>query len=188
MNEKVLLRLMKNAWRGSGYHVAQAGLIGGLWIGTGRWAVLLHRDAVPRKVLALLVEHIGEVPQESAWRCSKAGGAQSMLLESELRAIETVLDAEHEADPAVIYYTGMTANGWELWQQPWNNRVSAYDPELADLGGETVPKAKTMPETAGPALVWQDYAGMALVMPGQIETIVPADVLALLESTRLVKE
>ena len=60
VNEKGLLKAMKDAYKTDGYTVAvdEADLI----LKTVTWTVVLHMEEVPSKVLALITEHLRKLP------------------------------------------------------------------------------------------------------------------------------
>lgn len=76
IDERSLTRAMKESWRGGGYEVAGYGDGNGrmLFLDGRAWAALLPRRTCPRKVLALLAEHLGEIPEASAYRVSQEHG------------------------------------------------------------------------------------------------------------------
>lgn len=75
VNEKGLVRAMKEAWSGGGYIVTVREDL--VYIRYNAWDLIMPVKLLPRKVLALLVEHIGSIPQDGeAYQCRKAYGAQ----------------------------------------------------------------------------------------------------------------
>lgn len=69
IDERGLLSAMKSTWRSEGYTVAGYREDGErvLCIHGASWLVAIPYSAISRKVLALLVEHLGEIPDGAAW-------------------------------------------------------------------------------------------------------------------------
>lgn len=78
IEERSLLAAIKDAWRTGGYSVVGNG--GELVLQGSGWLAVLPRGIVPRKVLALLVEHLGEIPEGAAWKVYKKQGAQAQMV------------------------------------------------------------------------------------------------------------
>lgn len=94
IDERSLTRAMKESWRGGGYEVAGYGDGNGrmLFLDGRAWAALLPRRTCPRKVLELLAEHLGEIPEASAYRVSKNTGAQNQMMDMPLGTLERLLE------------------------------------------------------------------------------------------------
>ncbi|MBR4308572.1 MAG: hypothetical protein IKT58_03150 [Oscillospiraceae bacterium] len=75
VSEKGLVRAMQEAWRSCGYIVAIRDEL--IYIKHNAWDLLMPVKLLPRKALALLVEHIGCIPQDGeSYQCAKTKGAQ----------------------------------------------------------------------------------------------------------------
>lgn len=79
IDERGLLAAIKDAWRTGGYGVVGNG--GELVLQGSGWLAVLPRGIVPRKVLDLLVEHLGEIPEGAAWKVYKKQGAQAQMVD-----------------------------------------------------------------------------------------------------------
>lgn len=155
---------MKEAcWRRCGPHGAAAAM---KWWATARSWCCGARDgwrccpgASPReKVLALLVEHLGEIPEGAAWKVYKKQGAQAQMVDMALEAVDTIRrELEEDPDPRRVNRTAMNWKGREIWQTE-KLEVYAYDPEQTAVG-------------AGDAmafdgrLVWDDEGGLLVLDP-----------------------
>ena len=65
-----------------------------------------------------------------------------------------------ESDGETILRTNMTCKVYEVWHRPATLKVTAYDPELVDIGvGD--------PRAYGDMLVWDDEGGLVVILPGQ---------------------
>ena len=77
INESGLVRCIKRAYKSAGYAVAAEGDC--MTIYTEQWYIQCKRAAIPRKVLATIVEHMGMIPDRvhrKGWRAAAnhAGG------------------------------------------------------------------------------------------------------------------
>ena len=73
IDERGLLSAMKSTWRSEGYTVAGYREDGErvLCIAGASWLVAIPYSAISRKVLTLLVEHLGEILDGAAWTVQK---------------------------------------------------------------------------------------------------------------------
>lgn len=156
INEKALCAAMKAAWRGGGYEVVAYGEQNRIWINGAQWGVEMKKSEAPRKVLALLVEHLGEIPCGSAWAVSKAGGAQQMVVDMMLTRIDSLKNVLMREDEVEIKRTAMMWKGLEVWQKE-NLEVLTYDGAMVCIGVND-------PVSCGGNLVWED-GGLVVVMP-----------------------
>ena len=108
-----------------------------------RWAV---------SVLALLAEHLGEIPEASAYRVSKNTGAQNQMMDMPLGTLDKLQREVAEGKGEEILRTNMVWKGQEVWQKE-NLRVLAFDAALTEIGfGEggmvfILPEANLIDET-----------------------------------------
>ena len=63
INESGLVRCIKRAYKSAGYAVAAEGDC--MTIYTEQWYIQCKRAAIPRKVLATIVEHMGMIPEKN---------------------------------------------------------------------------------------------------------------------------
>ena len=71
INEKILIRLMKKAQKGTGVYIGRWG--GWYVIGGSYWKARIAAGCLPRKVAAAMVELSGSIPQEGeAWTADKS--------------------------------------------------------------------------------------------------------------------
>ena len=156
IDERGLLAAIKDAWRTGGYSVVGNG--GELVLQGGGWLAVLPRSIVPRKVLALLVEHLGEIPEGTAWKVYKKQGAQAQMVDMALEAVDTIRrELEGEPNPREAHRTAMTWKNWEIWQTE-DLKVATFDPALVAMGvGDAM--------AYGQRLVWDDEGGLLVVAP-----------------------
>ena len=135
IKEKGLLRLMKEAWKGSGYTVMVAD--GGdeyLYMSYWGWKVGIRMDAVPRKVLGLLAEHIGKIPV-----CGEAFKVQKNSVQTEL--VEMIGGTLQDLLQCIAYWdthkimkrTKLEWDGCQIWQSPRDQSIVLMDPELGGI-------------------------------------------------------
>lgn len=134
IDEKGLLRAMKAEYKVLGYHVAamgDAGKIKHIIITGKRWGVMMEKKSVPRKVLGLLAEHIGEIPTVNEGYKVRRGDIQTEIHENAMMTYR----AFHKEDVQIgtVRRTGLTLNGYNLWQRGKDLRVAQVDPELESI-------------------------------------------------------
>lgn len=132
IDEKGLCAAMKAAWRtASGYKVTvQSEMIG---IAANNWAVQVPLRALPRKALALLVEHIGEIPTDgAAYGCQKDVGAQTLVAAFEQEHFRSLEAYFREALPQAKE-TQLTLREHRIWQAPETMQVIAVSTESLRL-------------------------------------------------------
>ena len=179
INEKGLLRAMKSAYRGGGYEVAGCGEENELFINGYSWCVKVPQKQCPRKVLALLVEHVGLIPEGEAFRVQKLDGAQTIVLSMALQSKNSLCELFRREFPKDIRQTAMTWKGWRIWQKSDTGTVLAFDGALTALGlGD--------PVLRGNFLVWDEAGEVVCVLPG--ENVLDMALRELLEQTMLAGE
>lgn len=167
VNEQGLLRAMKKAWNGKdGYTIASMGNF--YYIFSDGWEVLLPCEILPRKILALAVEHIGAIPEDGeVYCCSKKGGAQmvsnAMVWEGkdELERLQLKTKGQR---------TSLTLNGKELWQALESLSVVAIDPSYGEIISRKKPGESYVQNHA---VIWKDVAVVRVMgeyMPEAAET------------------
>lgn len=132
INEKALANRMKDAYKGGGYTVAVTGYMH--CIQTPTWVALIHTENLPRDVIGLLAAHMGFLPAEgTAHKITKAKDGpqvQCMIFEDAVKPIEELL----AADIAVgMKKTGLTLDGWNVWQRNIGLGVELLSPDLEAL-------------------------------------------------------
>lgn len=97
VNEKGLLKAMKEAYKLDGYTVAvdEADLI----LKTVTWTVVLHMEDAPSKVLALITEHIRKLPAPGTAYQVKKKETQTQMFRM---VKEEILDFHTDEKPRCI--------------------------------------------------------------------------------------
>ena len=164
INEKALLRLMKACQKSGGYWVAMTeGSPAWIYIHGTNWYVGVQRDKLPRKALALLVEHMGEMPYP---------GVACKILK------DVVQDEFYELVTEPIF--SMNADGRNNWTNPkmhlrptpltwretkvWqrgDGKILLMNPDLMDLAIHFY----TYPTAAGSAIFFDGGIEQVYIVP-----------------------
>ena len=138
VNEKALVREMKDAFRGSGYTVMVRP--GDSWvIHSGYWAVVIDgQNNVPNEVLSLIVLHMGFLPgMETAYRVYKTDTGPAIQEDVYAVADETIrkLEASRmEADKiADVQRTKLMLGNCRVWQQDKDLKILLIDPRYESI-------------------------------------------------------
>lgn len=166
LNEKGLAAAMRLAWKGNGYTAAIAN--GRIKIRAGFWGVNYEIKRLPRKCLALLVEHIGDLPDNACFKLQKDLGAQSKLLDEELAfwgEKGLLLTAEaHEMHR--ILPTMVELGGFWIWQDQETLTVWQIDREYSRIiDPKALSEGAVFLPGDWPGLVFHDLDDYAVVMP-----------------------
>ena len=132
INEKSLCTVMKDAFkkRSTGYKVAAQYGNGAeqefVLVAPG-WTVVLNRDNAPRKVMGLIVEHLGDLPQ-----VDRAFHVQDEQTQTEI--FDMAIPEKPELLPGVdVRRTQLNWCGYQIWQRTDNLEVFAVSAKLEDL-------------------------------------------------------
>lgn len=110
VNERALLAAMKDAWKGKGYIVAHRD--GSYIISGDGWTLLCTEKLLPRKALALLVEHIGAIPEGECLNVSKKAGIQTAIAAVQEESFRQTEQRKQE----IAAPTRLTFDGYRVWQ------------------------------------------------------------------------
>lgn len=133
INEKGLIRAMKEAYKGAGYKVAadDSGGIEEIMIGYPGWVVVIEKKNIPRKVLGLIAEHVGAIPEPGqAYQVSKKQ-TQTEIFEASMQLLEGMNNGDKERRLAKP--TRLVLGECHLWQREKDLRVVRIDPELESI-------------------------------------------------------
>ena len=132
INESGLCAAMRDAFKkkSTGYKVAaqlsekkERELI----LSAPGWAVVISRENAPRKVLALIVEHVGDLPDEGMAVHVKDGNVQTEIYNM------AVPDPGELVAGAAVKRTNLTYNGYQIWQHADNLKVFMVAPKVENL-------------------------------------------------------
>ena len=132
INEKGLCAAMKDAFkkRSTGYKVAarwNEGVEQEIVLVTPEWTVILNRENAPRKVMGLIVEHMGDLPQ-----VGRACHVQDDQTQAEIYDIAVPENSKLIPD-AGVRRTNLTWCGCQIWQRTDNLDVFMVLPRVEDL-------------------------------------------------------
>lgn len=121
VNESGLLAAMKASYKAGGYHVAvgtvfakKCYVIAGYGYG---WAVVIRQTKMPRKVLGLLAEHIGRLPDnEEAFLCRKDNDAQDEIFDVAAMPVLNMLGEAQSTNLPTVRKTRLVWDGADVWQ------------------------------------------------------------------------
>ena len=131
--ESGLCAVMKEAFRkkSTGYKVAADVLFGtgkeDLIVSASGWSAFINRENAPRKVLALIVEHMGDLP-----KAGQAFHVQDDQSQTEILNI-AIPDGAEVVEGAFVRRTNLTYNGYQIWQRVDNHDVFMVDPKMEAL-------------------------------------------------------
>lgn len=132
IDEKGLLSAMKDAFKkkSSGYKVASLIPEGGeeeLVLSAPGWTAFITRENAPRKVMGLIVEHVGDLPREF-----EAYQVQDKNVQTEIFKVAVPSPAKL-VEGAEIRRTNLTYNGYQIWQRTDNFNVFMLSPRFEDM-------------------------------------------------------
>lgn len=131
--ESGLCAAMKDAFRkkSTGYKVAADILCAtnkeDLIVSAPGWTAFINRENAPRKVLALIVEHMGDLP-----KAGQAFHVQDDQSQTEILNI-AIPDGTGSIAGAFVRRTNLTYNGYQIWQRTDNHNVFMVDPKMEAL-------------------------------------------------------
>lgn len=134
INEKGLLRAMKEAYKSDGYEIEckEIGGVREIHIETPSWYVMCVLKNLPRKVLGLIVEHMGEIPEQGQAAQVKKKETQTKIFTQGRDAFGGVTPDDCINPPRVIK-TALVYRYSNIWQQRRGNKVFWIDPDLEDI-------------------------------------------------------
>ena len=167
--EKYLIKAMKADWKEDGYTVAGIMVQDEPWlavVGTGYLAAV-ERSNAPRKMLATIAEHAGDLPGTgAAWLLQK--GCESQLTDfdyTEALIRETIAE---KPDDGLMVRTRMWMDTRKLWQNTASGRIWVMNPAKTNIADAPA----SMIEPTGP---WIRFRGTVSVAAVCRETVDEAD-------------
>lgn len=136
IKEKGLLRMMKEAYKRSGYTVAAFEADGDtyLFIHNPGWCVSMELGNVPRKVLGLIAEHIGKLPKiEEGYRVSKEAVQQEIFAVAAAPGMEMMEEASVLLSHEPVRRTRITWDGCDAWQNTVTMEIALVKPDVAGI-------------------------------------------------------
>lgn len=144
VNDKVLVREMKEAYKGWGYGVMVTSDDRWMFSSKDNWTVLIDgQNNVPNEVLALIVLHMGELPDSMqsyrVYKGDKGPCIQKEVYKVELENLETLEKSRPMVD-VEVRRTQLTYGRRRVWQQIEDKQVLTMDPRyegLMEIGAES---------------------------------------------------
>ena len=133
VDEKGLLAAMKEEYKSLGYKVAADDRSGveNVIISAPLWTVVIRKEDLPRKVLGLIAEHVGEIPEAgTAYQVSKKQ-TQTEIFSMTMQVVED-FDIGNK-DRRIIRRTDIVLGGYPIWQTATDRRVVEVNPDMEDL-------------------------------------------------------
>lgn len=133
VNEKGLLRAMKDAYKRTGYTVAaeNKAAIENIIIATHKWAVTVEKKNLPRKVLGLIAEHLGDIPAAGEAYEVKAKAPQIEIYDV---AAQTIRNLHPEDQPLkIVKRTQLSMGAHQLWQRKEDLRMFKLHPDMESI-------------------------------------------------------
>lgn len=133
INEKALVSAVKDAYAGGGYTVCYRHS-GHYVVYCGYWAVEIEKNNIPRKLIGLISEHMGFLPDPGeAYRIMKTKDGpqvQTMIWETAIGPFVSLEDSweDHSENPVRIVKTALTYDGYNVWQKTGNLGVLMVNP------------------------------------------------------------
>ena len=152
VSEQGLVKAMNKAFSSiAGYTIAMVDDL--LYIQTECWEVLIRMEQIPRKVLALTVEHVGSILKDGeAYQCSKKGGAQLVAAQFLWESLSKLRESEPTKEVAK---TKLHFEGNEIWQGAGSLEVVALRPEHTGIIDIKEPGVAYL---WGQSVLWMDDA------------------------------
>jgi len=157
INESGLVRCIKRAYRSAGYAVVTQD--DSMAIYTEQWYVQCKRAALPRKVLATIVEHMGMIPDTAPMSIIKDGDPQ--LIMPDVAMDETSHWRTGERTDTVTMAT-VIMQGYQIFQPPGGGACWGIPLYLLDMierdaaehnGADVVDEDRLLWEADGEAIV-----------------------------------
>lgn len=139
VNEKALLRQMKEACKTYGYSVVVHDDV--VYLSNGFWLVGIDKDDVPGAILGMFGEHIRDIPKNGdAYKVIKGKDeiiVQTRILEDALKPVKSMFEQRDEAYANIVLVrmrrTNLTYEGLQIWQAMPGNEVYLIDPRYAAM-------------------------------------------------------
>lgn len=133
VDEKGLTAAMKAAYKEAGYKIA--GLTGdkgeSIMIAAPDWCVVIRKAMMPRKMLGLIVEHMGDIP-----RAGEAYQVQKKQVQTEIHGVTTEILEElrdPELEPRQVKPTGLHWGQCSLYQRMDDLKVVKVDTDTVSI-------------------------------------------------------
>lgn len=150
IEEKGLVKAIKAAYRHSGYTVLNQG--GEVTIYTEGWFVRCLWTKLPRKALAIIVEHMGMIPDD--------GEAMAIEKDDQPQAVMAGIVSDDVAGwmggeaASMASYVPVTFRGYQLFQEVNGRQAYGVDPTALAIVERATAEMGTAAISGGRALTW----------------------------------
>ena len=130
LSDKSLTRMMGEAYKGAGYQMLldEEQLI----LTDAMWAVKCEKSKIPAEVLAMIVKHLGRIPEgEICYRVNKKG-VQTIMAPMMRETIEAY-ENEMPIDGDAIKATPLSWKSATIWQREKDLSLLRMDPGLTSI-------------------------------------------------------
>lgn len=135
INEKALIRCMKEAYKNQGYTVAV--FDGEMMITGGYWLVKMAETETSNQLRSLIALHMRDVPKEGeAYKVIKSQYGpivQRVIMETALGVLKYMEEKIEDGDYTVIRKTDLRYGGGIIWQNAKDLEVLMIDPRYEAL-------------------------------------------------------
>ena len=133
VNEKGLLSAMKDAYKTVGYQVAvdESGGVDNVILHNPMWTAVIMKSELPRKVLGMIVEHIGDIP-----RVGTAFQVKKKETQTEIFNVVAGAPMDYHSDNQprrIARRTSLILGGFPLWQTAMDQKVVKVYPDYEDI-------------------------------------------------------
>ena len=165
LDERGAAAALKEAFKTFGYHVSFHE--GTIFVRTAIWAFEIDEYCIPAKILAVIVEHIGQIPRiPAAYIVQKnRDPGTTCMLDDELNYLEKIR-AMAEKAKTPIRRTGLWLDGHEIWQTRQGLKVRPMDPRYTRIiEAEALKTARVQMEDDRPGsyIAFKGFVGTAIV-------------------------
>lgn len=131
--EKGLIRAMKEAYKKNGYEIecTDTGGVEEIHIETPIWSVKCVKKNLPRKVLALIVEHMGEIPEPGQAVQVKKAETQTKIIHG--RDAFCGVTADDCINPPEVTKTAIVYRYGNIWKQKKGEKIFWIKPHLEEI-------------------------------------------------------
>lgn len=150
INESGLVRCIKRAYKSAGYAVAAEGDC--MTIYTEQWYIQCKRAAIPRKVLATIVEHMGMIPDDGeAVAIEKDNQPQAIMAGIVSDDVDGWMGGEVAS---MASYVPVTFRGYQLFQEVSGRQAYGVDPTALAIIERATAEMGSAAISGGRALTW----------------------------------
>lgn len=131
--EKGLIRAMKEAYKKDGYEIecTNTGGVVEIHMETPTWYVMCIQKNLPRKVLALIVEHLGEIPMPGQAIQVKKKETQTKIIHG--RDAFCGVTSDDCVNPPRVIKTAIVYRHGNIWHQAEESKIYWVDPDLKEI-------------------------------------------------------